>query len=718
MPDWSDPGLRLAGGWLYAVLVPAAALLAYLVYRVTQPPVNRSRRLLLTGLRTGALFMLLMSLAEPVLSLHRRLVVRPTLTVLLDTSSSMAVQETEGTRLAQILGIVTKAEWRQALSAFKVEMSVFGQQVTPVEPDTVARLRAEGEATDLGRAIQGEPGQRPKSAQPGAILLISDGGHNLGYDPVRAAAEVGVPVYCLSLGAVTGPSDAAIAAVRIDGDEGHVGRPLVVEAFVRSSGRPGVPAKVRLFVEGVQVATEELTLPADGTDLPVRLVWRPAHSGSHQLRVALEPPSDEVWRENDEARLLVRVREQRARVLVVAGGPGPELSFLRRSLAVDSSLTMTTRVYRGNGAFYEAPGAPVVSLADQDAVILVDPALEVLKGSMGLEVVTRVRGGCGLLFIGGPRSAAYWGTAHPLAEVLPVIQQPGFVATGVPLKLAAEGANHPLGRLMQGSGEGDAWVSLPPLPGYLATSGLRPGAVRLVEGAGGARPPVLVAGGYGLGRVVVGLSTSFWRLDLMSTGVNGRPQTIREFWRAALRWLALESPGGRVRVATEHLVYRAGEAVGFTAQVLDEFMQPEDTASVAVTLSPAGGTRLLQAQGGGRYRGEWPGLGPGDYAFTAEAAMGSTAIGADQGRFIVEERTVESTDLRANPGLLARVARAGGGEAKPLREWRQLVAALPLHPRLESHAVDLSWWPSAWAVTVVLVLLSVEWLLRRRWGQI
>ncbi|MFA6107565.1 MAG: vWA domain-containing protein, partial [Candidatus Latescibacterota bacterium] len=401
MFDWSEPGLRLVSGWVYPALAPALALLTFLVYRVTQPPLPRWRRLLLTGLRTGALVMLLVSLAEPVLSLRHQSVVRPTLTVLLDTSPSMEVQEAEGTRLSQVLSLVGGTEWRQALSRFEVEPRAFSQQVTPVAADTVARLRSSGRATDLGRAIQGEPGQGSPSAKSRAILLLSDGGHNLGYDPVRAAAEVGVPVFCLSVGTVAGPPDVAVVAVRVD-EEAHVGQPLSVEAVVRSSGWQGVQASIRLFAEGDQVAVERLTLPADGVDLPVRLVWRPARSGPHLLRVVLESPPGEVWRDNDEARMLIRVREQRARVLVVAGSPGPELTFLLRALAADSSLTVTTRVYRGGGAFYDPAGTPASSVAGQDAVVLVDPTLDLLKGSFGEEVAARVRQGGGLLFIGGP----------------------------------------------------------------------------------------------------------------------------------------------------------------------------------------------------------------------------------------------------------------------------------------------------------------------------
>ena len=76
----------------------------------------------------------------------------------------------------------------------------------------------------------------------------------------------------------------------------------------------------------------------------------------------------------------------------------------------------------------------------------------------------------------------------------------------------------------------------------------------------------------------------------------------------------------------------------------------------------------------------------------------------------------EFADPRLNEGFLRRVARASGGryvraaDAARVPSWLQ--AAVPANAAPEQH--DL--WHAPWAFALVAALLSVEWVLRRRWG--
>ena len=124
----------------------------------------------------------------------------------------------------------------------------------------------------------------------------------------------------------------------------------------------------------------------------------------------------------------------------------------------------------------------------------------------------------------------------------------------------------------------------------------------------------------------------------------------------------------------------------------------------------------LREEGGGRYGGSLGGLEPGDYSYRAEARMGDVLIGADEGGFLVERHSIESVDLRADKVLLDEIARRSGGEYRSLGQWRDLPALLPLQKRLveKAHTLPL-WGPTC---PLVLVLLGIEWGLRKRRGMI
>jgi hypothetical protein len=237
----------------------------------------------------------------------------------------------------------------------------------------------------------------------------------------------------------------------------------------------------------------------------------------------------------------------------------------------------------------------------------------------------------------------------------------------------------------------------------------------LIEGAG--RVPIIATGTYGKGKVMVALAASFWRLDLMSSGVDGQPRTIREFWRNATKWLALDASSGRIRASTERHVYRAGEEVVFSAQVFDELLRPQRGASVGVKL--AGGEVFeLREQGAGHYRGLYGGLAPGAYQYEVLAEVDGVEIGTDAGRFVIEEHSIEFSDLRADQLLLAELARASGGAAHPLSAWEDVLQKLAPSKKLVEKAQTQALWGPLWPGLLAIVLLASEWLLRKRSGMV
>jgi hypothetical protein len=354
-----------------------------------------------------------------------------------------------------------------------------------------------------------------------------------------------------------------------------------------------------------------------------------------------------------------------------------------------------------------------------DAVVLVDPGIGLMAGAAGSLLVQYVRQGGGLLLVGGIRTWLSGALPPDLAQILPVeLTGTGFVAQDVPLSMGLEGREHPVVRLVQErEGAADPWAQLPPLPGYLEGARRKEGAAVLVEGNIQGRPPLLVAGGAGRGKVIAALSGAFWRLDLVSSGVGGRPQTIRRFWQNAVKWLALKTPAGRVRAWTEKPIYRSGEGVGFAAQVFDELLRPQAGAAVEVSLAE-GQALQLQDQGRGEYRGIWRGLAPGEYAWRAQAQIGQAAIGADEGHFVVEPHAVESADLKANPALLEEIARLSGGQYRPLAQWRQAVEQLGARPRLVQRHRSLALWGPPWPLVLAVALLAAEWVIRKRSGML
>ncbi|MCC7261325.1 MAG: hypothetical protein IT369_02265 [Candidatus Latescibacteria bacterium] len=717
MAEWLDFQVRLEGHWLWLALIPLALAGAYCCYRHTLPAVTPPLRWTLIALRSLAMALLLAVLAEIVVDWWNKQVVHPWVLVLVDTSASMGVVEEGQSRFAGAAAVLASPDFAQALSSARLAVWGFAEAPYALALDTLSQARVGGQATDLARALTKGLEQVADREQLAGVLLVSDGAHNLGEDPGRAAAEGGVPVYTVGVGSTRPPADVRIARAQAT-EAGYLGRPLRLEAELNSWGYAGREVKI-LLSEGDQLLDQQLAVLADGPQ-SLSFELRPTVAGPHIYQVEVAPLEGEVARDNNTALVFVQVLQERLKILLVGSGPSVDLAFVRRSLEADSSLVVDCWVEEEAGRFYQGKQLSTEVLAAAGALVLVDPGPGLMTAA-GPLFAQYVQAGGGLLLVGGLRTWQSGALPPVLAGMLPVELAPGkgFVAQEVSLSMGLEGREHPVVRLVQEQ-EGttaDPWAQLPPLPGYLEGARRKEGAAVLVEGNIEGRPPLLVAGAAGRGKVIAGLSGSFWRLDLISSGVGGRPQIIRRFWQNAAKWLAMKTPAGRVRVWTERPIHRSGEGVAFAAQVFDELLRPQSGASVAVSLGGEASLQL-QDQGRGEYRAVWRGLSPGEYSWHAQVQAGGSAIGSDEGHFVVEQHTLESANLQANPALLEEIARLSGGQYRPLAQWRQAIEQLNARPRLIQQHRTLAWWGPPWPLILAVVLLAAEWLLRKRSGML
>ena len=704
MSEWSDSQLQLAGPRLFLVLLPFLLAFVYWVYQRTYPQVEPKRRMVLVVLRGAAVALLTMVLW------HQQ-VIRPLVLVLVDTSTSMRVAEGSITRLQQAATVLSDEGWSARLQQAEVRAWGFAESAYPLALDTVAVANTRGQATDIGRALATSLEAIAERERVQGVVLFSDGGHNLGRDPVQLSAELGVPVYALGVGDAEVPVDVQLVDVRT-AETGYVGQRQQIDAEVRSWGYEGQRVEIQLYGGERLLQRQSLLLKSDGQVQRVSFAVTPQQAGPRIFRVVVSPTAGEFATADNEALAFTRILAGHPQVLILAGGPSEDLAFLRRSLSADSSWVVEALIQREPDSFYGGAWSPAI-LQDRDVVLLVNPGAWLLNGSPAAALVQRVYDGAGLLVVGGPKTARAWRPDSPLAALMP-LQVAGpvtFVPGEVLLRISPAGRHHPVVR--QPAGMDDPWLKLPPLPGYFRTAQKRPGTTVLIESVDG--EPVIAAGAHGEGKVIAALSASFWRLDLMSSGVDGRPQTIRTFWRDATKWLALATPGGRVRASTERPVYRAGEEVGFAVQVFDELLKPQPDARVQVAL--AGREAFdLQSQGAGHYRGVASGLAPGTYEYEVRIAVDQAAVAV--GRFVVEEYSIELGDLRADPLILGELARASGGRAYPLADWEDMLEQLAPRKRWVEKAGVLPLWGPLWPALLAVALLAAEWFGRKRSGMI
>jgi hypothetical protein len=207
-----------------------------------------------------------------------------------------------------------------------------------------------------------------------------------------------------------------------------------------------------------------------------------------------------------------------------------------------------------------------------------------------------------------------------------------------------------------------------------------------------------------------------WRWKMM---VASTDRSYEFFWRQSARWLSSTAPEPVAITVPD--APEPGDAIAIEVDARDAAFAPVPDATIDATLTPPGGATqpmtLRRADAAGsRHTAALSPEQPGLYRIHVEARRGATSLGVADRWMYVGGAEREFADPRLNEGFLRRLARNSGGryvragEASKVVSWLQ--ETVPQNAAPERR--DL--WHEPWAFALVIVLLSTEWILRRRWG--
>ena len=415
-------------------------------------------------------------------------------------------------------------------------------------------------------------------------------------------------------------SDLQVDEVAFVGDSVRFDARLTAKGFEPTGGgQPGtVSVTLKRKKPGSSdmetLETVRLPLSTDGKPQKVELSHRPQKPEIINYVLEIEPRERELQTENNRIDRVVEIRDQKLKVLYVEGEPRWEFRYLKTYLERDNTVDLSVVLMSSGDGYQEQdrsalPNFPAGKdgpdgLFQYDAVILgdVDPSLLNSQHMNDLVEFVTKKGG-GLLFLAGElfNPLAYKG--RPLEPLIPVrlddARNPA--STGVPVEpyhpaLTPEGRASPIFRLADDEiASLEIWAKLPPSLWFFEASRRQPTAVVLLEhpskqGADG-KLPLLLYQYVGAGKVIFSAIDDTWRWRLR-TG----DRYFGRYWVQSLRFLARSKLLGQkqVEIVTDRQHYPRGQ----TTQVQVRFLNPslaQDLKSLSVQLqSPDGLSRTLQ----------------------------------------------------------------------------------------------------------------------------
>ncbi|MEE8452434.1 MAG: hypothetical protein V3R99_10990 [Thermoguttaceae bacterium] len=354
-------------------------------------------RFVLTLLRATALSLLLLILAEPILTVSITGQKRPTLWLLFDGTDSMAIRDrfsdTDRAKLASACGVedqsgevgnsggsadleLSRIDYvkhllrkeddnllvalakKARLQAFlfdsadgvrSLELSPDGGGVdgTDVDGEHLGRqLTTNGKVSAIGTALD-DLARRHATSNLGGLLIFSDFDQNSGKSAKEAARRLDTKIYTVGVGA----TDAIDVAVSIQA-------PMImkkderseVTVILRQRGLEGEQVRVTVTarrLDAAQDAQDDVVIPVGEEDVTLSgpsseqsFSYVPETTGRFAFQVEVEPVVGEAVHENNQAQREVAVRDDFLRVLYVEYEPSWEWRFVKEVFHRDQLVGM------------------------------------------------------------------------------------------------------------------------------------------------------------------------------------------------------------------------------------------------------------------------------------------------------------------------------------------------------------------------------------------
>jgi uncharacterized membrane protein len=761
---WAPQALPMAGLALQAAAATGA------LYASAYSRLGAARTAILLALRIAALAAVLLVLFKPALNWTvDPNSLKPPLAILVDRSGSMATADgaDSPSRYSQAVSMLASQRGRIE-EHFRPRWRCFARSFqTAPSLQAMEAMTASGEgtdATDIALAIRGAAAEGLPGAVP-AILLFSDGIHNSDDSVAGAVAEAGVPVYALAVGSATAAARRNIRLVSVDSPlEAAKGAVSTVNVRVHLEQLPSCPVEVRLVSQddGRVLDTRKVWTDKPSAVLPLELKWTPkddlpapaGDSGERvmKLTVAAQPNPAEAVTEDNSAPLHVLVTQPRIGVLYVEGSMRSEYKFLKRLLDGDSQVQLASLVRVSGNRFWaqgsingrkietvpraeeDFEGLDVIILGDLDSSYLTAEGMSAIRG-----FVTK---GGGLVMLGGHHSFGPGGYAGTDIEaVLPVLvggrDQPQKTEAFLP-QLTAAGTAHPI---FEGLAErfpapdrpAKPGARLSDLAGCVSVASAKPAAAVLAVHPSARNPAgplvVLATQQSGAGRTAAFTADTTWRWE-MAAQAGGSDGAYQRFWSQFIRYLAAaeaktRTPRASALLRIDRACVDLGGAIKVLARVADENARPIAPSRVTCTLSEKDGGRgvavpLAVKAGTVLLEGSCTPPRSGWHRLSLSAADSTgKAIASDELMLYVAARSTEIDRLAREDATLRTIAEQSGGRFAELSALPEVIDHLIERqkalaaPKAQGYTCKLHNFPALLAAFAVL--LTAEWLLRRRW---
>jgi hypothetical protein len=677
-------------GWWTPVCLLIGLLYGWLMYR---QPVNlgKTARYALFAARAVAVFILSFLLIAPLIRSVAYNPQKPLILIAQDNSESIKLfNKTGGADLSQLK--------QQLGDQYDVREFHFSGDLKDGLSD-----KFNGKQTNISSAIH-QLNERFVNQNIGALVLATDGLYNQGSDPRYEAKNLKTSIYTIALGDTVAKRDLLIGNVNYN-KTAYLGNDFEVEVLAEAYQAKGENLRLTVTEDGKRVFSQTDQATSDNFRKIIPLKLNADKKGVRKFVFNIAPVKNEVSVQNNTETIYVEVLDARQKILLLYNSPHPDISVIKQSIEGNRNYEVKTSLLSD---------LPQLKLSDYSLVIL----YQVQAGSSGAlqsfitkskvpvwymvgaqTDLSRLNSEQKLVQINSGRGDMQEVFAQPVAEfsLFTLSDSTRKKLSQFPPLLA------PFGNY---SSNGAGQVLFKQKIGEVTT----PYALLSFADQNGSRIAVLT--GEGL-----------WRWSLAEYNTYGNHNALEELLGQSVQYLTANNNHQRFRVYPAKNVFDEGENVILNAELYNDALELVNTPDIRIELKSRSGKNysFLFTRNGQSYQLDAGALPVDEYSYSASTKLGEQSFTAT-GQLTIKPLNLEIRQSAADHRLLSDLAKQSGGQMLQASQINQLAKLIRKNENIKtvvyedkhySDLIDLKW-----IFVLILGLLSLEWFIRKREGEI
>lgn len=645
-------------------------------------------------LRFAVVTVLCFLLLEPLVRYLTTEIESPIIVVATDNSSSMVMGPDSVKNRTEVSQALAKLN-EELATKFEVANYSFGQTVNAGGEMTFADA-----VTDFSGLFSSLSG-RYANRNVGAIVILSDGIYNRGRNPRYAVNELQAPVYTIGVGDTTQRKDALIAEVAAN-RIAFLGNKFPVEALIQAKGYDGTSISYSIEKAGKVIEGGSVDVSGNLFEASVRFLLDAKDVGLHQYVIRIAELNGEVTYANNRQSVFVDVIDSRQKIQIVAHAPHPDIAALRSAIGSNDNYEVEVVLEEDFKTSDTPPDLLILhQIPSQETT---DEFIETLKEGrvpflavVGMDTDLRKLDKLGVGARMG-RTSNNWNDAGANLNE-------GFTLFKSDASLT---------KLL---------VDVPPLKVPFGTWSLSAGTETMLYqkiGQIATDDPLLVFGNKPEQKSAALLGEGIWRWRLYNYAKFENHEAFDSFVASVVQYLSLKEDKRLFRIFAPTEVME-NERLIFNAELYNAAYQPINNVDALLQIEDADGNEFpfTFSPSNTGYRLDAGALPVGNYNYRASVVSNGETL-AETGNFAVLPFALEGASLTANHQMLYNISSQTGGQLYTPAQVDDLVEGLLNSDQVQARSFSTEVLKSVmhfkWIFFLLLLLLSAEWIMRKRAG--